>query len=83
MPPTPKFFITHSWKDIDFAKRLCDDLRANGLGGFFDAYSVKPGDIISAEITHGARLRRSLSCHCNSRGDSDCRQMTSAKGVLK
>jgi|GEM_PF-476356 formylglycine-generating enzyme required for sulfatase activity len=53
MAQTPKFFITHSWKDIGFTKRLCDDLRARGLAGFFDAYSVKPGDIISAEITRG------------------------------
>ena len=49
----PKFFVTHSWKDIDFTKRLCDDLRANGLEGFLDAYSIKPGDMVSAEISHG------------------------------
>ncbi|MBI5303701.1 MAG: SUMF1/EgtB/PvdO family nonheme iron enzyme [Chloroflexi bacterium] len=49
----PKFFITHSWKDIDFARKLCDDLRANGLDGFFDAYSIKPGDLISKEISDG------------------------------
>ncbi len=49
----PKFFITHSWKDIEFTHKLCDDLRAHGLDGFFDAYSIKPGDLISKEISDG------------------------------
>ena len=48
-----KFFITHSHQDNVFARRLCDDLRANGLDGFFDVYSIKPGDIIPAEIQRG------------------------------
>lgn len=48
-----RFFITHSWKDIEFARRLCDDLRASGLEGFFDAYSIKPGDDIVARINKG------------------------------
>ena len=49
----PKFFITHSWKDIEFARKLCDDLHANGLAGFFDMYSVQPGDNIAARIARG------------------------------
>ena len=49
----PKFFITHSWKDIDFARRLCDDLRKHGLDGFFDAYSIRPGDMVPTEIARG------------------------------
>ena len=49
----PKFFITHSWKDIKFAKRLTDDLRKYGLEGFFDAYSIKPGDDIAGRIARG------------------------------
>ena len=48
-----KFFITHSWQDIDFAKQLCNDLRAHGLDGFFDAYSIQPGDDIAGRIAHG------------------------------
>ncbi len=48
-----KFFITHSWKDIDFAQRLCDDLRAHGLEGFFDAYSIHPGDDIASRVARG------------------------------
>jgi hypothetical protein len=49
----PTFFITHSWKDIEFAQRLCKDLRASGLEGFFDAYSIKPGDDIAARVNKG------------------------------
>ena len=48
-----KFFMTHSWNDVAFATRLCDDLRANGLDGFLDAYSIKPGDKIPKEIQTG------------------------------
>ncbi len=48
-----KFFITHSWKDVDFARCLADDLRAHGLDGFFDIYSVQPGDDIVARINRG------------------------------
>jgi formylglycine-generating enzyme required for sulfatase activity len=49
----PKFFITHSWKDIEFARRLTDDLSARGLDGFFDAYSIQPGDNIPERIARG------------------------------
>ena len=49
----PKFFITHSWKDMEFARKLTDDLRAHGLDGFFDAYSIKPGDMIPKELQRG------------------------------
>ncbi len=48
-----KFFITHSWKDIDFARKLCDDLRASGLDGFFDERSVRPGESIPKRIEQG------------------------------
>ena len=48
-----KFFITHSWKDLDFAKKFCDDLRRHGVDGFFDVYSIKPGDKIPTEISRG------------------------------
>jgi hypothetical protein len=49
----PKFFITHSWRDNKFAKRLTDDLRAKGLQGFFDVYSIQPGDNIPSRISQG------------------------------
>lgn len=53
MSQPPKFFITHSWKDIEFARRLSDNLHASGLKGFFDIYSIKPGDDIAARINKG------------------------------
>ena len=48
-----KFFITHSSKDNEFAKRLSDDLCASGLGGFFDMHSIQPGDDFVARINKG------------------------------
>ena len=49
----PKFFITHSFKNVDFAQRMANDLRANGLDGFFDVASVNPGDNFTNRISHG------------------------------
>jgi len=49
----PRFFITHSWNDIEFAKQFTDAMRASRLEGFFDAYSLSPGDVITAEIQKG------------------------------
>ena len=48
-----KFFITHSWKDKEFARKLCEDLAANGLDGFFDERSVRPGESIPSRIEQG------------------------------
>jgi TIR domain len=53
MSQLSKFFITHSWKDIGFAQRLSDDLNASGLKGFFDMYSIEPGDDIAMRINKG------------------------------
>ena len=50
---SPKFFITHSWRDNNFARRLTDDLKAKGLDGFFDVYSIQPGDNIPSRISSG------------------------------
>ncbi|TAH51040.1 MAG: TIR domain-containing protein [Chloroflexota bacterium] len=49
----PRFFITHSHKDNDFVARLASDLRQAGFVGFLDIYSLKPGDLISLEISRG------------------------------
>ncbi len=49
----PRFFITHSFKDADFARRLAADLHSCGLDGFFDIYSIKPGDDIASRIARG------------------------------
>ncbi|MBI5304224.1 MAG: SUMF1/EgtB/PvdO family nonheme iron enzyme [Chloroflexi bacterium] len=48
-----RFFITHSWNDITFAKKLCDDLHASGLDGFLDERSIRPGESIPSRIEHG------------------------------
>lgn len=49
----PKFFITHSHRDNEFVQRLADDLKAVGLEGFLDIYSLRAGDLISREISRG------------------------------
>ncbi len=48
-----KFFITHSWSDNEFAKKLTDELTRIGYGSFLDVYSVKAGDDIPHEINRG------------------------------
>ncbi len=53
MATLPRFFVTHSWKDLAFARHLADDLRSCGLDGFFDMYSIKPGQNISERIADG------------------------------
>lgn len=53
VPIFPRFFITHSWRDNDFAQLLVDDLKACGMDGFFDVYSIHPGDNIPKRISEG------------------------------
>ncbi|MBI5650532.1 MAG: SUMF1/EgtB/PvdO family nonheme iron enzyme [Chloroflexi bacterium] len=53
MPNPTRFFITHSWNDITFAKKLCDDLHASGLDGFLDERSIRPGESIPSRIERG------------------------------
>jgi formylglycine-generating enzyme required for sulfatase activity len=53
MPNPTRFFITHSWNDITFARKLCEDLRASGLDGFLDERSIRPGESIPSRIEHG------------------------------
>lgn len=48
-----RFFITHSHADNAFAERLFDDLKGLELDGFFDIYSIRPGDNIPAQINKG------------------------------
>lgn len=45
--------MTHAHADNAFAQRLADDLRRLGLDGFFDIYSIKPGDNIPVNINKG------------------------------
>jgi hypothetical protein len=44
MPKSLRFFVTHSSKDVEFARQLSADLQASGLGGFIDMDSVGLGD---------------------------------------
>lgn len=49
----PKFFITHSWKDIEFARRLFNDLTAQGPEGWMDDKTMQGGHRIAEEINRG------------------------------
>ena len=48
-----KFFITHSWKDIEFARRLHKDLIACGIEGWMDDSVVRGGQRLAEEINRG------------------------------
>jgi hypothetical protein len=51
--PAPRIFITHSWKDIEFARRLHNDLKAHGLDVWFDDRTLRPGHRVAEEINRG------------------------------
>jgi predicted nucleotide-binding protein len=46
-------FISYSSKDRDFAERLAADLRASGVGVWFDQWEIKVGDSITQKINDG------------------------------
>jgi predicted nucleotide-binding protein len=46
-------FISYSSKDRDFAERLAADLRASGVGVWFDQWEIKVGDSITKKINDG------------------------------
>jgi predicted nucleotide-binding protein len=46
-------FISYSNKDRDFAEKLAADLRASGVGVWFDQWEIKVGDSITQKINDG------------------------------
>ncbi|MBI4675761.1 MAG: toll/interleukin-1 receptor domain-containing protein [Chloroflexi bacterium] len=50
---TTKVFITHSWQDIVFARRLYEDLTRHGLDVWLDDRRIKGGQLIAREINSG------------------------------
>jgi iron(II)-dependent oxidoreductase len=53
----PKFFITHSWKDIEFARRLFNDLTTHGLEGWLDDVTLQGGHRLVEQINKGLEWR--------------------------
>lgn len=49
----PKIFITHSSRDIDFARRLHDDLQAQGFELWLDDKTLQAGHRLAEEINRG------------------------------
>ncbi len=52
-PTLPRIFITHSWFDIDFARRLFNDLKARGFDLWFDDKTMQAGHRMAEEINRG------------------------------
>jgi serine/threonine protein kinase len=48
-------FISYSSADSDFAEKLASDLRASGIGVWFDKWEIKVGDSIIQNINDGIR----------------------------
>lgn len=48
--PLPKIFLTHSWRNIEFARRLYSDLRAQGFELWFDDKTLKAGHRLAQEV---------------------------------
>jgi hypothetical protein len=51
--PAPKVFLSHSWKDKEFARKLARDLTKNGVEVWFDEWELKIGDSLSRKIQEG------------------------------
>ncbi len=49
-------FISHSWKNKDFARKLYEALITKGVNVFFDEKKMKPGDTIFDSISRGIGL---------------------------
>ncbi len=50
---SPKIFITHSWHDLEFARRLYRDLKAHGFEVWFDDRSLQAGHRVAESINEG------------------------------
>lgn len=49
----PQAFLCHSSKDKELAHRLANDLQAQGIDTFFDAWEIGPGDSLRQKIDAG------------------------------
>ena len=46
-------FLSHSSKDKEVVRDIAEQLRANDLNVWFDAWEIRPGDSIPAKIEEG------------------------------
>ena len=49
----PYVFLSYSFKDKQFAKKIADDLKANGIRVWYDEYDLKLGDNLLEKINEG------------------------------
>ena len=55
MTHAPKFFISYSFADRDWARAFASALRETGADIWFDEFNIKPGDPISESVEAGLR----------------------------
>jgi TIR domain-containing protein len=55
-------FISYSHADMSFARRLHDQLQAQGIRSWRDEHQLLPGDDMHQGIDRGIRLRKRQSC---------------------
>ncbi|MBV6441248.1 MAG: hypothetical protein EPGJADBJ_02929 [Saprospiraceae bacterium] len=54
--PLYPVFLSHSWANKDFARKLYESLIAKGVNVFFDEKKLKPGDDIFTSLSRGIEL---------------------------
>ncbi|WP_026941349.1 toll/interleukin-1 receptor domain-containing protein [Hellea balneolensis] len=59
-------FISYSWQDREFAKRLHDELNAQGIHCWLDSHQIIPGANILDEIDRGIRKWDKVLLCCSS-----------------
>ena len=52
-PKRSKIFITHSWRDIEFARQIYKDLQENGFEVWLDDRAVQAGERVAGAIDRG------------------------------
>ncbi|MBC7774513.1 MAG: toll/interleukin-1 receptor domain-containing protein [Phycisphaerae bacterium] len=58
-------FLSHAWKNKDFARKLYEALIARGVTVFFDEKNMKPGDEITERLTRGIDLYDKMLLVCS------------------
>ena len=58
-------FLSHSWANKDFARKLYEALIAKGVNVFFDEKKMKPGDDIYESISKGISLYDKMILVCS------------------
>jgi hypothetical protein len=58
-------FLSHSWENKDFARKLYDALIAKGVGVFFDEKKIRPGDDFYESLSQGIEYYDKMILVCS------------------